>query len=53
MGPLPVAVLSALPAIHHTGHSAFFVATFGPNLGIVPDMGTTWNFREEWAGRGR
>jgi 2-(1,2-epoxy-1,2-dihydrophenyl)acetyl-CoA isomerase len=23
--------------------SAFFVATFGPNLGIVPDMGTTWN----------
>ena len=25
------------------GHSAFFVATFGPNLGIVPDMGTTWN----------
>ena len=24
-------------------HSAFFVATFGPNLGIVPDMGTTWN----------
>lgn len=24
-------------------HSAFFVATFGPNLGIVPDMGTTWS----------
>lgn len=23
--------------------SAFFVATFGPNLGIVPDMGSTWN----------
>ena len=23
--------------------SAFFVATFGPNLGIVPDMGTTWS----------
>ena len=23
--------------------SAFFVATFGPNLGIVPDMGATWN----------
>jgi 2-(1,2-epoxy-1,2-dihydrophenyl)acetyl-CoA isomerase len=22
--------------------SAFFVATFGPNLGIVPDMGATW-----------
>ena len=24
-------------------HSAFFVATFGPNLGIVPDMGATWS----------
>ena len=24
-------------------HSAFFVATFGPNLGIVPDMGASWN----------
>jgi len=24
-------------------HSAFFVATFGPRLGIVPDMGVTWN----------
>ncbi len=24
-------------------HSAFFVATFGPKLGIVPDMGATWN----------
>ena len=24
-------------------HSAFFVATFGPKLGIVPDMGVTWN----------
>ena len=23
--------------------SAFFVATFGPKLGIVPDMGVTWN----------
>ncbi len=23
--------------------SAFFVATFGPNLGIVPDMGATWS----------
>jgi 2-(1,2-epoxy-1,2-dihydrophenyl)acetyl-CoA isomerase len=23
--------------------SAFFVATFGPNLGIVPDMGVTWS----------
>ncbi len=23
--------------------SAFFVATFGPRLGIVPDMGVTWN----------
>ena len=23
--------------------SAFFVATFGPKLGIVPDLGTTWN----------
>ncbi|HJP52228.1 MAG TPA: enoyl-CoA hydratase-related protein [Pseudomonadales bacterium] len=24
-------------------HSSFFVATFGPNLGIVPDMGSTWS----------
>jgi len=24
-------------------HSAFFAATFGPNLGIVPDLGTTWS----------
>ena len=23
--------------------SAFFVATFGPRLGIVPDLGATWN----------
>lgn len=23
--------------------SAFFVATFGPRLGIVPDLGTTWS----------
>tara|TARA_A100001037_G_scaffold306853_1_gene357202 strand:- start:2489 stop:3298 length:810 start_codon:yes stop_codon:yes gene_type:complete len=23
--------------------SAFFVATFGPNLGIVPDLGSTWS----------
>lgn len=23
-------------------HSAFFVATFGPRLGIVPDVGATW-----------
>lgn len=23
--------------------SAFFVATFGPRLGIVPDLGTTWH----------
>lgn len=23
--------------------SAFFVATFGPKLGIVPDLGSTWN----------
>lgn len=23
--------------------SAFFVATFGPKLGIVPDLGTTWS----------
>jgi len=23
--------------------SAFFVATFGPRLGIVPDLGTSWN----------
>jgi len=32
--------------------SAFFVATFGPNLGIVPDMGTTWNIPLR-AGRAR
>ena len=25
------------------GQSAFFVATFGPRLGIVPDMGATWS----------
>lgn len=24
------------------GASAFFVATFGPRLGIVPDLGSTW-----------
>ncbi len=24
-------------------HSAFFVATFGPRLGIVPDLGSTWH----------
>lgn len=24
------------------GSSAFFVATFGPRLGIVPDLGSTW-----------
>jgi 2-(1,2-epoxy-1,2-dihydrophenyl)acetyl-CoA isomerase len=24
-------------------HSAFFFAPFGPRLGIVPDMGTTWS----------
>jgi 2-(1,2-epoxy-1,2-dihydrophenyl)acetyl-CoA isomerase len=24
-------------------HSAIFVATFGPRLGIVPDFGTTWS----------
>ena len=24
-------------------NSAFFVATFGPRLGIVPDMGATWS----------
>lgn len=25
------------------GESAFFVATFGPRLGIVPDLGSTWS----------
>lgn len=25
-----------------SARSAFFVATFGPRLGIVPDLGTTW-----------
>lgn len=32
--------------------SAFFVATFGPRLGIVPDMGTTWSLPTR-AGRAR
>ena len=32
--------------------SAFFVATFGPRLGIVPDMGATWNIPLR-AGRAR
>jgi len=32
--------------------SAFFVATFGPRLGIVPDLGTTWNLPHK-AGRAR
>ncbi|MEM7079723.1 MAG: enoyl-CoA hydratase-related protein [Pseudomonadota bacterium] len=31
---------------------AFFVATFGPNLGIVPDMGATWSIPLR-AGRAR
>lgn len=31
---------------------AFFVATFGPKLGIVPDLGTTWNLPRK-AGRAR
>ena len=32
--------------------NAFFVATFGPRLGIVPDLGTTWNLPHK-AGRAR
>ena len=32
--------------------SAFFVATFGPRLGIVPDLGTTWHLPNR-AGRAR
>ena len=32
--------------------SAFFVATFGPRLGIVPDMGVTWSLPTR-AGRAR
>lgn len=32
--------------------SAFFVATFGPRLGIVPDLGTTWNLPRK-VGRAR
>ena len=32
--------------------SAFFVATFGPRLGIVPDLGTTWNLLHK-VGRAR
>lgn len=27
--------------------SAFFVATFGPRLGIVPDLGTTWSLPQK------
>jgi 2-(1,2-epoxy-1,2-dihydrophenyl)acetyl-CoA isomerase len=34
------------------GDSAFFIATFGPRLGIVPDLGTTWNLPVR-AGRAR
>jgi len=33
-------------------HSAFFVATFGPRLGIVPDMGATWSIPQK-VGRAR
>lgn len=33
-------------------NSAFFVATFGPRLGIVPDMGATWNIPRK-VGRAR
>ena len=32
--------------------STFFVATFGPRLGIVPDLGTTWSLPTR-AGRAR
>jgi len=32
--------------------SAFFVATFGPRLGIVPDMGATWSIPRK-VGRSR
>lgn len=32
--------------------SAFFVATFGPRLGIVPDLGTTWQLPQR-IGRAR
>ena len=32
--------------------STFFVATFGPRLGIVPDMGSTWSLPRR-AGRAR
>ncbi len=32
--------------------SAWFVATFGPRLGIVPDLGTTWHLPNR-AGRAR
>lgn len=32
--------------------SAFFVATFGPRLGIVPDLGSTWSLPRR-AGRSR
>lgn len=32
--------------------SAYFVATFGPRLGIVPDLGTTWSLPQR-VGRAR
>jgi len=35
--------LSMCCDISIASRSAFFVATFGPRLGIVPDLGTTWN----------
>lgn len=35
--------LSMACDISIAARSAFFVATFGPRLGIVPDMGTTWH----------
>ena len=34
------------------GRSAFFVSTFGPRLGIVPDLGTTWHLAHR-AGKAR
>lgn len=44
--------LSMCCDISIAARSAFFVSTFGPRLGIVPDMGTTWSLPTR-AGRAR
>ena len=44
--------LSLTCDISIAARSAFFVATFGPRLGIVPDLGTTWSLPQR-VGRAR